>query len=364
MRTRFGFALILALALATTPVAGQTSLPATRSDDGYHFRSFQDGRHDGRYAEWWYFNVVDVEQQFEAAFAYSIVDPSNRSGLALSSLLAVVYTPAGHIQQLVSASPDAFQASEQQADVSIDAGDTGAGRVEVIDDLTYRIRGRVTGEHTVEWNLLYAGEGEPFVGLDRRQVGRREWERMSWFVAMPGASVSGQVTIDGRRYAVTGVRGYHDHNWGEWQPFGVRWNWAQYHERGLHIALGDFMTAPEGVVGLDLGDERTVFAHGQYRLTHTAWEEDPANGRRFPTTTWLSAESEMVRLVVRLRSLQTVAILPPFQIPIVSEPLLYEQTALYSGRVWRRERGGDWRLVRVFSGVGLKEYTTTTTRVP
>jgi hypothetical protein len=179
---------------------------------------------------------------------------------------------------------------------------------------------------------------------------------------MPGASVTGEVTVDGRSYPVTGVRGYHDHNWGEWQPFGVRWNWAQYHETGLHIALGDFMTAPEGVVGLDLGDERTVFGHGQYRLAHTAWQHDPANGRRFPTTSWLRAENETVRLIVRLHALQTVAILPPFQIPVLPEPLLYEQTALYSGRVWQREHGGEWRRVRSFSGVGFKEYTTITAR--
>jgi hypothetical protein len=87
------------------------------------------------------------------------------------------------------------------------------------------------------------------------------------------------------------------------------------------------------------------------------------NGRRFPTTTWLRAENETVRLVVRLRALQTEAILPPFQIPVLPEPLIYEQTALYSGRVWRRERGGGWRLVRSFSGVGFKEYTTTTARI-
>lgn len=360
MRTRFAFGVILAI--ATTPAAAQTAAPVTRQDDAYHFRSFQDGRHDGRYVEWWYFNLVDTEQQIEAAFAYAIIDPSNRSGLALSSVLAVVYSPQGRFQQLVSAPPESFHASELQADVSMSAGDAGGGQVEVIDDLTYRVRGRVTGDHTVEWNLLYAREGEPFFGLDRRQVGRRDWERMSWLVYMPGASVTGEVTVDGRSYPVTGVRGYHDHNWGEWQPFGVRWNWAQYHETGLHIALGDFMTAPEGVVGLDLGDERTVFGKDQYRLTHTAWEHDPANGRRFPTTSWLRAGNETVRLIVRLHALQTVAILPPFQIPVLPEPLLYEQTALYSGRVWQREHGGQWRLVRSFSGVGFKEYTTITAR--
>lgn len=60
MRTRFAFGVILAI--ATSPAAAQTAAPVTRQDDAYHFRSFQDGRHDGRYAEWWYFNLVDAEQ--------------------------------------------------------------------------------------------------------------------------------------------------------------------------------------------------------------------------------------------------------------------------------------------------------------
>jgi hypothetical protein len=47
-------------------------------------------------------------------------------------------------------------------------------------------------------------------------------------VYMPRASVSGSMTVDGRRYRLRGARGYHDHNWGEWIPGLVTWNWAQY----------------------------------------------------------------------------------------------------------------------------------------
>jgi hypothetical protein len=278
----------------------------------------------------------------------------------MASVLAVVYDEQGQFPQFGALPLDAFQASEEQADVSLAAGAEGGGRVEVLDDSTYRVRGRVTGAHTVEWDLVYTRRGEPFFGLDRRQVGRREWERMSWLVYMPGASVTGEVVVDGRAYRVAGVPGYHDHNWGEWQPFGVRWNWAQYHEGDLHLALGDFMTAPEGVVGLDVGGRRTVFTKEQYRLTHTRWDRDSANGRWYPTTTWLHAGDDRVRLVARLEAVATVAILPPFQIPIVPEPLLYEQTAVFSGRIWEKDAGGTWRPVRSFGGAGFKEFTTLT----
>jgi hypothetical protein len=234
-----------------------------------------------------------------------VIDPTNRSGLGLASVLAVAYQPDGHFQQIAHSSPESFVASEEQADVSI-VTESGDGQVEVLDGHRYRVRGRVAGAHTMVWNLEYVRHGEPWLGLDRRNVGRREWERMSWLVYMPGASVSGEVVVDGRAYHLSGVRGYHDHNWGEWRPSGVRWNWAQYHEPGFTLALGDFMTAPEGVVGVDFQGRRTVFEKAQYRLIHTAWSHDEANSRWFPTTTWLLAENQTVRLLLRLEALVTV----------------------------------------------------------
>jgi hypothetical protein len=343
------------------PVVATAESPATLQDDAYHFSQWQDGQHDGLYAEWWYFNLVDAENGLEAAFAYSIVDPTDRSGLGLASVLAVVYRPESHFQQLAHAGPEAFQASEEQADVSV-ATASGEGQVEVIDDQRYRVRGRVSGEHQVAWELEYVRQGVPWLGLDRSNVGRREWERMSWLVDMPAAAVTGEVTIDGRAYAVTGAPGYHDHNWGEWRPHAVKWNWAQYSEPGLTLALGDFMTAPEGVVGLDFEGRRVVFAKGQYRLLHTAWGQDEVNGRRFPTISWLRAENETVRLLVQLRARATEPIIPPLEIPLLPEPLLYEQTAEFTGRVWEKDEGGRWRLLRSFGGTGFKEYTTVTAR--
>ena len=72
--------------------------PVTPQDDAYHFASFADGEHDGLYAEWWYFNLIDPEHDLQAIFAYSVVDPANRSRLGLASVLGVVYTPGGTVQ--------------------------------------------------------------------------------------------------------------------------------------------------------------------------------------------------------------------------------------------------------------------------
>jgi hypothetical protein len=352
------------LCLAGWSPAANANPPVTRQDDAYHLAFFEDGQHDGSYAEWWYFNLADPEQDLQVAFAYSVIDPRNRSGLGLASVLAMVYTPGGHFQQGAYLPPDSFSASYEQADVAVAAGDSGGGRIEVIDDTRYRILGAVAGDHRVAWNLVYERRAEPWFAADRQNVGSLPWEQMSWLLYMPGASVSGRVVVDGRTYRVRGVRGYHDHNWGEWIPSFVAWNWAQYFEAGLSFAMGDFRSAPTGVVGLDFLGERVVFEKAQYRLVHTAWQYDPANRQWFPTTSWLLAENETTAVLVRLQERATLPIVPPLDIPLLPEPLLYEQTARIAGAVWGKDPQGGWLLRASFDGGGFKEYTSVTAASP
>ncbi len=359
MRKR-SLSVLVFLWLAAGPSAAAVDTPITRSDDAYHFASFEDGQHDASYAEWWYFNLADPEQDVQFAFAYAVLDPANHSGLGLASVLAMVYTPAGRFQQGAYLPSDAFSASDEQADVAIAGGVRGGGRIEVIDDTRYRIVGALAGEHRVAWNLIYDRRGEPWFAQDRQNVGSLPWEQMSWLLYMPGASVSGRVIVDGRTYLVRGVRGYHDHNWGEWIPTLVAWNWAQYFEPGLHVAMGDFRSAPVGAVGVDFQGRRTVFEKAQYQLLHTAWQYDPPNRQWFPTTSWLLAQNETAALLVRLETLGTLAVVPPLDIPLLPEPLVYEQTARIGGALWERDPRGGWRLLTSFDGGGFKEYTSVT----
>jgi hypothetical protein len=77
---------------------------------------------------------------------------------------------------------------------------------------------------------------------------------------------------------VHGAAGYHDHNWGEWIPTELLWNWASYHEPGFGLALGDFRNWPTGVLGVDVEGERVVFEKGQYLLIHTQWAWNAETG--------------------------------------------------------------------------------------
>src|SRR5437773_2506206 len=194
---------------------------------------------------------------------------------------------------------------------------------------------------------------------DRPHVGRLAWEQMSWLVYMPSASVSGTMTVDDRVYRLRGARGYHDHNWGEWIPGIVTWNWAQYSGPRVRVAMGDFPRVHEGTVGVDFGGRRTVFGKSQYRLTHSAWRFDAVNKRWFPAVSRLRAESESLALDVRFKALDTVPIVPPLDLPIL--PLVYEQTADITGTLWEKTPQGEWRELTSFAGTGFKEYTSLTT---
>ena len=130
---------ILFLCVAGAALADAGAPAVSRQDDAYHFAAFADGRHDGLFAEWWYFNLVDAEQGVQAIFAYSVVDPSDRTGRGLSSVLAVAYVPGGPVQQGAYLAPAAFTGSTEQADVSVGEGLPSQGRVEVIDEGQYRM---------------------------------------------------------------------------------------------------------------------------------------------------------------------------------------------------------------------------------
>jgi hypothetical protein len=355
-------AAVLAVSLAGGAFAADPDPPVTRSDDAFHFASFADGHHDGLYAEWWYFNLIDTEQDLQMILAYSVVDPANRSGLGLASVLAVVYTPGGTVKELAAFPTEAFSGSPDEAHVTVAGGPAGHARIEVEADDRYRLSGVVAGAHHVDWSLDYLREGRPWFAADRRQVGKQPWELMSWLVYMPSASVSGTVTVDGQVHHVHGARGYHDHNWGEWIPGVVTWNWAEYTSPQISVALGDFPRVDEGMVGVDFEGRRTIFDPSQYHIVHTAWTEDPINKRRYPRMTWLRAENDDTSLLLRFEALDTEPIVPPLDLPV--RPLIYEQTARVTGVLWVRDADGEWRRRATFGSLGFKEYTSLTAVAP
>jgi hypothetical protein len=333
----------------------------TRRDDAYHAAQFADGQHDGNYVEWWYFNIQDPAQGLELAVTYAVIDPANLTGFGLASVGAIAYTPSAHFSETAVYSTTSFIASSEQADVLIAGGAPPAWNyVKVLSDDVYRVVGSIHQGHDVSWNLLYLRRDPAWLGIDREKVGVFPWEQMSWLQYMPAAFVTGEVVVDGHPYHVTNVRGYHDHNWGEWIPFTVTWNWAQFTGPGLTFSIGDFINSATGVVSVDSFGGRTVFEKDQYQLIHGGWTYDAVNQLWFPTTTLVFAQTADRALVVSMSAIETVPVRPPPQLPLPLVPVIYEQTAIYAGWLWERDPSGEWRLARSFQGQGFKEYTGVT----
>ncbi|MDH7517438.1 MAG: hypothetical protein QHH19_03745 [Candidatus Thermoplasmatota archaeon] len=76
-----------------------------------------------------------------------------------------------------------------------------------------------------------------------------EWEREKWIVALPKASVTGEIVVDGKRMKVNGI-GYHDHNWSTnisriTNLWG--WHWGKIAGKTLNIVWANIMkTSSEG----------------------------------------------------------------------------------------------------------------------
>jgi hypothetical protein len=321
------------------------------ADDAYHFPQYQDGKHDFNYAEWWYFNLVDPAHDLHFVVGYSIFSPASPVGRA--AVTALAYAPDGTVTVTESFPTSDFTASTALPEVSV----AGVNTIEVAGAGTLQVTGSLADKHSIAWSLGYTPRAAPWQGSKDERVGWLPWERMSWLNGMPGAEVQGSVTIDGQTYVVAAAAGYHDHNWGEWLPTEVVWNWAQYHEPGFSLGLGDFRNRPAGVVGVDLDGERIVFEKNQYLLLHTQWALDSETLLPVPTRSWLYAASQDVVVLVQMEVGETVALLPPPELPfLILEPVIYEQTASFSGELWVRT-GGVWTLARSFDGPGFKEYT-------
>ena len=165
------------------------------SDDAYHYRYFADGKHDGNYLEWWYFNFLDAANDVQAIFSYAIVDPENLTGSGMAFMGVIAYTPEGVVADADSCPVEQFHASYYDANVEICGSD-----IVVLDRDTYRIQGSIASG-LVSWDLTYSSRAEPWFSGDREWVGLFPWERMSWLVYMPGAEVSGTIEADEVRIA-------------------------------------------------------------------------------------------------------------------------------------------------------------------
>ncbi len=354
MRLLPAAALLTALRVLGFPAAVSKAEPetaVTAADDAYHLSTWADGSHDASFVEWWYFNLSDPGADTRAILSYFVADPMGRLGSPLIQMVAVVYNGDGIVTSVDDYPDGAFSASEARADVAI-----GDCAIEVLDDDRYRVSG-ASLDGRLSWDLTYVREAPSWFAADRAAVGSLPWEAMSWLVYMPRAQVTGTLGVEGRTLPIHGD-GYHDHNWGEWIPTDVLWNWAQHSSARLAFELGDFIGGPAGVASVELDGERVVFTKDRYRLRHTRWAFDAANRVFYPSVSLLTAEDDRWRLSLVIEAVETEALRGDLPL-LVRDVVIYEQTARYTGRLWRKSPQGRWTSAALIRGDGFKEYTAT-----
>jgi hypothetical protein len=342
--------------------AASPSAPATEdvttvtpADDAYHFAAWADGQYDGLYTEWWYFNFHNAFTGVRGVFSYFVTDPDDNYGNAQARMVAVAYTPQGIVTADDPYTIFEFSASDQQADVRV-----GANAAYVQPNGSYHITG-ASLDGRLAWDLVYAKRHEPWFAADGMSVGSLEWEKMSWLVQMPRAWVTGTLTVDGVVNKIS-APGYHDHNWGEWIPTDALWNWAQFSNPRLSIAVGVFIGKKIGLLALTLDGERTVFTPEQYSFVNTRWQWDDVNKLYYPRESRLTADNGSLRLEIKMRAWQTVPLRGDLPWPL-RDLIVYEQTARFQGRVWKfnppvePETEGTWSVNALIGGLGFKEWT-------
>jgi hypothetical protein len=262
----------------------KTGVPTGRRGDSLNvgLEPCEDGRHHlkGFNYEWWYFHAA-----FEDGHsAVAILWPMNysRPWRRQCTVQLSIATPGGElIKHYVFPPRRLFSASFDRCDVRIGdsyARDTGGG---------YEVHLEVEGDAL---DLVF----EPTLpgwkpGNAVNHIPFPRFNSMGWLVPVPAARVSGHITVAGRRVAVEGGHGYHDHNWGE-APithFVDNWHWG-------HVVCGEAVIIWSDITMceannydqtfmflLGLGD-RLVMESPELTVSHDDWRTDPRYLHPYP----------------------------------------------------------------------------------
>ena len=204
-----------------------------REIDGFHAPPAS-AAGDSTWAEWHYFNVLSPDGERWLYLTY-LVGGDLRGGRWGGQLLATLVDARGDRAYVQNFGADEVSVAPGEVDVAI--GPESAVR---LVDGVYRLTAsvpRAEGE----------GPGRLDVDLALRPAPRRYLPAVDispgdfpsgYAVAALRATAEGRLCVDGACEEWSGVRAYHDHNWGTWGD--VTWDWGQFQ-------LGDWSVLYGGV---------------------------------------------------------------------------------------------------------------------
>ena len=185
----------------------------TLKDDAY--------QHNGEYPwlEWWFFTMHDEINDIQLLFSYSII-LDQTAGLATMMVIGYDKNKKYDIRDYYDKSE--FNASYEKPNVTI--GEDCS--MEAVDENTFVIKGK-TQNGKIMWNFTYTRLIKPY----------EHSGDFGWLCYLPSAKVTGQATINGTSYNITG-NGYHDHNWMTLSnSIPSQWRWGTTYDTNNNISI-------------------------------------------------------------------------------------------------------------------------------
>ncbi|MFO1460880.1 MAG: hypothetical protein U1G08_15920 [Verrucomicrobiota bacterium] len=333
------------------PPAPRTGPPTPR-DDAFHYKYYTDSPGIFWYAEWWYFNFTDPVSGISGMCAINVFNPGNIDLLGLPALTAAIFPPGQTLVQAITDyyELDSFTPSYENANTTLGS----ANRITVVNESTYRVEA-ASRDGSMRLDLTYTRRDDPIFLAHDVRGDEEPWEISSWLVDMPAAVVNGTVTYQGVVYTLKDVRGYHDHDWGLWHVYARTWSWAQFcnPQREISFDLGVHAAFQVSDCYFRYRDLRIRFTQDQFKVTEDGWEHWDVFWKYPTQLTFAGVDpTGQYRLEIAWTVRQTC---PIWKAPI----LVYEQSADYTGTLFRKSPSGAWESIVTFQEPGFAEYTDT-----
>ena len=324
--------------------------PVSAEDNALH-------QHESRWAfEHWYFDAHLDSGHTVIAFLQKR-RPEERPG-SKPVVELLVYYPDGTRRQVTRHYPKAaFRASTQTCEVAI--GHNRA-RTDLSGELP--VHHLHAAEEDLELDLTFANETPSWMpGNGTTRYGRTDF--FGWVVPAPRAQVTGTITIDGEKRAVTG-RGYHDHNWGVGNMPRIveRWHWGRLYTDDFSLLYATVRTqarfAHHESRPLMLAHGRDiVLSTGEVELTEGPLVHNAQAGRGYPE--WIRLQvDDAVDLTLNVRSVVHAHDLLD-DVPVVRSPLVKPIVHKLVGHPGYFRFTSDFELTAIVDGEKFERSGTT-----
>jgi len=225
--------ILVMAALLAVPAASADKSNANRIQNLAELDAFHPDLSNDMYREWHYFNFIDEANDLKFFVTFNVGgDLTRQSGYG--SLLMVYKFgddpgQVGVVQGLYL--PEFVDVSSDSPDLTFD--DSIQRNYVKLMPNGYKVHAEGAmiqppplAPIPMIYDAIYLPKAEP-TSIFNGSIGDTPGD-MNWVSAAPACKVMGSLTINGVEYNLNGVRGYHDHNWGNWSwNDNIGWDWGQ-----------------------------------------------------------------------------------------------------------------------------------------